>query len=65
MQIELKNFIVAVVTINRNMVGAGSLAPVFYAENHEHSEKLSAGIAKILDGVVHDIGLGTYIIVKH
>lgn len=65
MEIGLKEFIVAVVTINRDMVSPGSMTPVFYAENEEHLDTLSSGIAKTLDGVVHDIGMGTYIIVKH
>ena len=65
MQIGLKDFIVAIVTINSSMVGPGAMAPVFYAEDEEHLNKLSEGIAKILNAVVHDIGMGTYIIVKH
>lgn len=65
MQIELGDLIVAIITINKNVVGSGGTAPVFYAEDNEHLEELSEKIAKILDGVVHDIGMGTYIIVKH
>jgi hypothetical protein len=47
MQIGLKDFIVAVVTTNRDMVGPGAMAPVFYAVDDEHLERLSEGIAKI------------------
>lgn len=65
MQTELKDLIVAVVTINRDMVSPGSLVPIFYAEDNEHLDELSESIAKILNSVVHDIGMGTYIIVKH
>ncbi len=65
MQIELKDFIVAVVTINKDMVSPGTLVPIFYAEDNERLDELSESIAKILNSVVHDIGLGTYIIVKH
>lgn len=65
MEIGLKDFIAAVVTTNRDMVGPGAMAPVFYAEDDEHLDRLSEGIAKILNSVVHDIGMGTYIIVKH
>ncbi len=65
MQIELKDFIVAVVTKNRDTVSPGAMVPVFYAKDDEHLNKLSEGIAKILNSVVHDLGMGTYIIVKH
>ncbi|HZK58196.1 MAG TPA: hypothetical protein VFD17_07780 [Clostridia bacterium] len=65
MQIGLKDFIVAIITVNKSMVGLGGMAPVFYAGSDEHLDELSERIAKILDGVVHDIGTGTYIIVKH
>ena len=65
MQIGLEDFIVAVVTTNRDMVGPGAMAPVFYAEDDEHLDRLSEVIAEILDSVAHDIGMGTYIIVKH
>lgn len=65
MQIELKDLIVAVITINKDMVSPGSMVPIFYAEDNKHLDELSESIAKILSSVVHDIGMGTYIIVKH
>ncbi|MFW5648461.1 MAG: capping complex subunit for YIEGIA [Candidatus Alkaliphilus sp. MAG34] len=65
MQIELGDLIVAIITMNKDAVGTGGTAPVFYVGNNEHLGELSEKISKILDGVVHDIGMGTYIIVKH
>ncbi len=47
------------------MVSQGSMTPVFYAQHEEHLIDLSSTIAKIVDGAVHDLGMGTYIIVKH
>ena len=41
------------------------MVPIFYAEDNKHLDELSESIAKILSSVVHDIGMGTYIIVKH
>lgn len=65
MQIGLKNFIVAVITVNKDMVSPGSMTPVFYAKDEEHLNNLSTTIAKTVDGVIHDLGMGTYIIVQH
>lgn len=65
MEFGLKEFIIAVVTLNKDMVSPGSMTPVFYAQHEEHLINLSSTIAKIVDGAVHDLGMGTYIIVKH
>lgn len=65
MEFGLKEFIIAVITLNKDMVSAGSITPVFYAKDEDHLINLSSTIAKTVDGIVHDLGMGTYIIVKH
>ena len=65
MEFGLKEFIIAVVTLNKDMVSTGSITPVFYAKDVEHLNNLSSTIARTVDGVVHDLGMDTYIIVKH
>ncbi|SES65019.1 hypothetical protein SAMN05660297_00091 [Natronincola peptidivorans] len=64
MEIGLKEFIIAIVTLNKDMVNS-STAPIFYAANEEHLERLALLIAKTTRGMVHDLEGGTYIIVKH
>lgn len=64
MDFGLKEFIVAIVTTNKNAVSS-STAPIFYAEDEEHKERIALFIAKTTRGMVHDLGTGTYIIVKH
>lgn len=65
MEFGLKDFIIAVITVDRDAVSPGSMTPVFYAKDQEHLDRLSETIAKTVDGTVHDLGMGTYIIVKH
>lgn len=64
MEIGITDFIIAVVTTNRDMV-ASAMTPVFYARDEEHLERLALLIAKCTQGMVHDLESGTYIIVKH
>ncbi|MCC5911884.1 MAG: hypothetical protein JJT76_15805 [Clostridiaceae bacterium] len=65
MEFGLKEFIIAIVTTNKDMVGGSSNAPVFYASDEEHLERLALLISKTTTGMVHDLEGGTYIIVKH
>ncbi|WP_034327615.1 capping complex subunit for YIEGIA [Alkaliphilus transvaalensis] len=64
MEFGITQFILAVVTTNKEMVSS-SMTPVFYARDDEHKERLALLIAKTTQGMVHDLESGTYIIVKH
>ncbi|GAB6088337.1 capping complex subunit for YIEGIA [Alkaliphilus crotonatoxidans] len=64
MEFGLTEFIIAVVTTNKEMVSS-AMTPVFYARDEEHKERLALLIAKTTRGMVHDLESGTYIIVKH
>ncbi len=62
--ITIKESILAVITVNRDSVGGGG-APIFYAMDQDEQSKISLYLARILNGMVHDLGNGVYIIVKH
>jgi len=59
----LEQTIAAIVTTKRDRVGGG--APIFFADNEDDLHRMAVYLAKILDGVVHDLGGGTLIVVKH
>lgn len=63
MSMEIKNIILAAVTINRNNVGGA--VPIFYAQDEEEMQKLAGSLANIVDGMVHELVNGTLIVVKH
>ncbi len=63
MDVSLQHSILAAVTIDQTKVGGG--IPVFYATNQKELEQLATYISKITLGAVHDLGNGTYIIVRH
>lgn len=59
----IENYILAVVTVDREKVGGG--APIFFAETEEDMQKVAFLLEKILDGMAHDLKNGTMIIVRH
>jgi cell wall assembly regulator SMI1 len=61
---ELNKFILAVIALKPGKVG-GCGAPIFYVENKEEQDKIATTLARITEGVVHDLENGIYIIVKH
>ncbi len=61
---ELMNVIIAIITHNREKVHTG-FAPVFYSKDDAESERLALLLAKITDGMVHNLENGVYIVVKH
>ena len=61
---ELNKLILAIIALEPEKVG-GCGAPIFYAENREEQDKMAITLARITEGVVHDLENGTYIIVKH
>ena len=61
---ELEKYILAIITQEKEKVqGAG--APVFLASNQEEQEKIALYLARITEGVIHDLENGVYILVKH
>ncbi|QUH26085.1 capping complex subunit for YIEGIA [Serpentinicella alkaliphila] len=64
MKFGIKELIIAIITTNKEFVDS-STAPVFIAQNEEEKERIALLVSKTTMGMVHDIGHGTYIIVKH
>jgi len=58
-----KDELLAVVTVNKEAVGGD--VPIFFANTEEEQVKTASTIAQVLKGMVHDVGNGVYIIVKH
>lgn len=63
MDIDVKREIVAVITLEPDRVAGG--VPIFVVRDESEREKLSATLSVILRGAVHDLGNGTFILVKH
>ncbi|MGI6453840.1 MAG: capping complex subunit for YIEGIA [Syntrophomonadaceae bacterium] len=64
MDIEIKEFILAIVTRDINKVKSG-ICPVFLAESQDEQEKICLYLARILGGIVHDLENGVMFICKH
>jgi hypothetical protein len=61
---SIKEYILAIVTLDMNKVQSGG-CPVFLAANQEEMEKISLLLARILGGIVHDLENGVYFICRH
>lgn len=64
MEVKVLKQIMAVVTLRDRSAVAGGV-PVFYARDENERDKVSFLLSRILDGVVHDLENGSFIIVKH
>ncbi|HEX3011854.1 MAG TPA: hypothetical protein VHQ70_07435 [Syntrophomonadaceae bacterium] len=64
MDIEIKDYLLAIITINLENVSGGG-CPIFLAKDEEEQQKLGIYLARILGGIVHDLENGVYLIVKH
>lgn len=53
----------AVVTMNKEAVGGD--IPIFFASNKEELAKVASTVAKVLRAMVHEVGDGVYMIVRH
>ncbi len=63
---DINDFILAIVITkdNQDKVESGS-APIFYAEDEEQLEYIAMLISRLTTSMVHDLGNGVYILVKH
>ncbi|MFO7819953.1 MAG: hypothetical protein R6V17_06910 [Halanaerobacter sp.] len=63
---DINNYILAIVTTqqNKNKIASGS-TPVFYAKNREELEYIAGLISRLTISMVHDLGNGIYILIKH
>ncbi|WP_242848985.1 capping complex subunit for YIEGIA [Syntrophomonas palmitatica] len=62
--ISIKEYILAIVTLDREkVVSAG--CPLIVAADKAEQEKISLYLASILDGVVHDLENGIFFVCKH
>ena len=60
---KLSEIILAVITLNMDQVSGG--APIFFARDEAEREKIARYLSNILNGTVHDLENGTYIVVRH
>lgn len=61
---NLEKYILAVITMDRDKVNAGG-APAFFVSSKEEQEKIAITLARITEGVIHDLENGVFILVKH
>ncbi|MGM0369407.1 MAG: capping complex subunit for YIEGIA [Bacillota bacterium] len=63
---ELNDFILAIVTTkdDQDKVDSGS-TPIFYGSNKEKANYLAMLISRLTKSMVHDLGNGVYILIKH
>ena len=62
-QRSLVKQIAAIVTQNAQNVSGG--CPIFIASSRKEQEEIAFLLGRLLDGMVHDLGNGTLIVVKH
>ena len=63
MNVGISNNIVAIVTINRDIVSSNM--SVFYVKDREELKYKAKLVARCVNGAVHDVGDDTLIIVNH
>ncbi|MFW5999226.1 MAG: capping complex subunit for YIEGIA [Halanaerobiales bacterium] len=64
--ININNKIIAVVAEidNKKKVGGGG-APFFFTESEDETEAISMLLARVTLGMVHDLGNGVKVVIKH
>lgn len=60
---ELHDELLAVITRNKQAVGGD--IPIFFADTEEEQERVASTLSQVLKAMVHDLGNGVYILVKH
>ena len=64
-ELSINNNILAVIASKEDRAKVAGGTPIFYAENEEELEEISMLLARLTLGMVHDLGNGIKIIVKH
>ncbi|MEW9122323.1 MAG: hypothetical protein AB2421_06370 [Thermotaleaceae bacterium] len=64
MDFAITNNIVAIITQDSSKV-ASATAPVFITDTEQQQEKVAFLLSKVTMGMVHDLGNGCFVIVKH
>ncbi|MEJ6950596.1 capping complex subunit for YIEGIA [Natronospora cellulosivora (SeqCode)] len=57
--------ILAVITTKENEFKVGGGAPIFYVKDDEEQEDISMILARLTMGMVHDLGNGVKIVIRH
>ncbi len=63
MEVTVAKFILAAITLDPILVGGG--VPIFLARSEGERDRIAKYLARITEGVVHDLENGVYILVKH
>ncbi len=64
MELSISKYILAVITQDPGLVRGGG-TPVFLARDQAEQDRIATYLARITEGVVHDLENGVYILVKH
>ncbi|MBS3899017.1 MAG: hypothetical protein KGZ54_09920 [Dethiobacter sp.] len=62
MNVSVRKVIMAAVAIDGKKVSG---VPVFSAQNEEEQANIATILSRVLEAVVHDMGNGVYIVVRH
>ncbi len=63
MEVSISKMILAAVTLDKELVVGG--VPIFFARDEEEQDKIALYLGRSLEGVVHDLENGVFIVVKH
>ena len=64
MNLSISKYILAVITQDPELIKGGG-TPVFMARDRIEQDRIATYLARITEGVVHDLENGVYILVKH
>lgn len=65
MKIDLSHVILAIVTGESDECAVSGGAPVFCIRNEEERKRIASELGILTLSNVHDLGNGTYVIIKH
>ncbi|AOT68445.1 capping complex subunit for YIEGIA [Geosporobacter ferrireducens] len=64
MDFGIKDNVIAIIAREENALSAATV-PVFYAKTEQQQETIAFYLSKVTTGMVHDLGNGCYVVVKH
>ncbi|MFW6269785.1 MAG: capping complex subunit for YIEGIA [Bacillota bacterium] len=62
---EVGQRILAIITLKGNEYKVGGGVPIFFVDNEEEQDEISMLLARLLMGMVHDLGNDVNIIIRH